>query len=65
MTDPWSHRLDPATRGTIAKQLLPDMVAVLLGIVGSALRKDYRDPWALSGQAVWWGLRTLGGCTTK
>src|SRR5688500_1841963 len=37
------------------------LVIVLPGIMGSALQKDGKDVWALSGQAVWQYLRSLGG----
>jgi pimeloyl-ACP methyl ester carboxylesterase len=38
-----------------------DIVVVLPGIMGSVLRKDARDVWALSGAALLSGLKTLGG----
>ncbi|OUC06475.1 lecithin:cholesterol acyltransferase, partial [Litorilinea aerophila] len=37
-----------------------DMVVVLPGITGSVLQKDGRDLWAISGQAVWRILASLG-----
>jgi pimeloyl-ACP methyl ester carboxylesterase len=40
---------------------LGDVVVLIPGIMGSVLRKDGRDLWALSGSAILTGLRTLGG----
>ena len=40
---------------------LSDVVILLPGIMGSVLRKDNRDVWALSGGAILNGLRSLGG----
>ncbi|HEY7765810.1 MAG TPA: hypothetical protein VIB38_12535 [Aestuariivirgaceae bacterium] len=40
---------------------MPDVIVLLPGIMGSVLRKDGRDVWALSGSALVTGLRTLGG----
>ncbi len=37
-----------------------DMVVILPGILGSVLQKDGKDIWAVSGQAVWQFLRSLG-----
>lgn len=45
----------------MAKKRLTDMVVVLPGITGSVLQKDGRDLWAISGQAAWRALRSLGG----
>ena len=42
-------------------QRLRDMVIVLPGITGSVLQKDGKDVWALSGQAAWGALTSLGG----
>jgi Lecithin:cholesterol acyltransferase len=39
---------------------LNDMVVLLPGITGSVLQKDGKDVWAISGQAAWGWLRTLG-----
>jgi len=36
------------------------LVIFLPGIMGSVLQKDGKDVWALSGQALWQHLRTLG-----
>ncbi len=37
-----------------------DLVVVLPGITGSVLQKDGRDLWAISGQAIWRALTSLG-----
>jgi hypothetical protein len=37
------------------------LVIFLPGIMGSVLQKDGKDAWALSGQAIWQYLRTMGG----
>ncbi|OYD91279.1 lecithin--cholesterol acyltransferase [Nostoc sp. 'Peltigera membranacea cyanobiont' 210A] len=37
-----------------------DIVVILPGITGSVLQKDGKDIWAVSGQAAWQALRTLG-----
>ena len=39
---------------------LNDMVVLLPGITGSVLQKDGKDVWAISGQAAWGWLRSLG-----
>jgi len=39
---------------------MPHLVILLPGIMGSALQKDGKDLWALSGQALWQHLKTLG-----
>ena len=39
---------------------MPHLIILLPGIMGSALQKDGKDLWALSGQALWQHLRTLG-----
>ena len=39
---------------------MPHLVILLPGIMGSALQKDGKDLWALSGQALWQHLVTLG-----
>jgi len=44
-----------------SRRPLPHVVVLLPGIMGSALRKDNRDVWALSGGAILNGLRSLGG----
>jgi pimeloyl-ACP methyl ester carboxylesterase len=44
----------------MAGKPLYDMVVVLPGITGSVLEKDGKDLWAISGQAAWRALRTLG-----
>ena len=36
-----------------AKAPMKDMIIILPGILGSVLRKDGKDLWAVSGQAVW------------
>ncbi len=41
------------------KEYLNDLVVVIPGIMGSALRQHDRDVWALSGTAIADGLRTL------
>lgn len=41
-------------------KLMPHMIILLPGIMGSVLQKDGKDLWALSGQALWQFLRTLG-----
>jgi pimeloyl-ACP methyl ester carboxylesterase len=45
----------------MAKIKLRDLVVVLPGICGSVLQKDGRDLWAVSGQAIFSGLLSLGG----
>jgi hypothetical protein len=40
---------------------LSDVVVLLPGIMGSVLAKDGRDIWALSGDSIISGIRTLGG----
>lgn len=44
----------------MARSRMRDVVVVLPGITGSVLRKDGHDLWAISGQAAWRALRTLG-----
>lgn len=39
---------------------LNDMVVLLPGITGRVLQKDGKDVWAISGQAAWGWLRSLG-----
>jgi pimeloyl-ACP methyl ester carboxylesterase len=39
---------------------MPHLIILLPGIMGSALQKDGKDLWALSGQALWQHLLTLG-----
>jgi pimeloyl-ACP methyl ester carboxylesterase len=39
---------------------LRDLIILLPGIMGSALQKNGRDLWALSGQAAWRALNTWG-----
>lgn len=43
------------------KPRLNDMIILLPGITGSVLQKDGKDLWALSGQAAWQALSSLGG----
>lgn len=45
----------------MARSRMRDVVVVLPGITGSVLRKDGHDLWAISGQAAWRALRSLGG----
>lgn len=44
----------------MAKARLRDVVVLLPGITGSVLQRDGRDVWAISGQAAWRALRSLG-----
>jgi hypothetical protein len=44
----------------VSKKRLRDLVVLLPGITGSVLQKDGRDLWAISGQAAWKALTTLG-----
>jgi hypothetical protein len=44
----------------MARKRLNDMVVLLPGITGSVLQKDGKDVWAVSGQAAWAWLRSLG-----
>ncbi len=37
-----------------------DMIVILPGITGSVLQKDGKDIWAVSGQAIWQVLTSLG-----
>ena len=43
-----------------ARISMPDVIVLLPGILGSALRRNGRDVWALSGGAALRGLLTLG-----
>lgn len=43
------------------KTKLRDIVVILPGITGSVLQKDDKDLWAVSGQALWGALQSLGG----
>src|SRR5688572_19314200 len=36
------------------------LIIVLPGFMGSVLQKDGKDLWALSGQALWPALKTMG-----
>lgn len=40
---------------------MSDVIVLLPGIMGSVLRKDHHDVWAVSGGAILSGLRSLGG----
>mgnify|MGYP001795614995 CR=1 FL=1 len=42
-----------------------DMVVILPGITGSVLQKDGKDIWAISGQAFWQILYSLGASIQK
>ncbi|MEH2062396.1 MAG: lecithin--cholesterol acyltransferase [Nostoc sp.] len=44
----------------MAKVQMRDIVVILPGIIGSVLQKDGKDVWAVSRQAAWQALRTLG-----
>lgn len=44
----------------MAKVQMRDIVVILPGITGSVLQKDGKDVWAVSGQAAWQALHTLG-----
>jgi pimeloyl-ACP methyl ester carboxylesterase len=44
----------------VAKVRMRDMVVLLPGITGSVLQKDSKDIWAISGQAIWMALTSLG-----
>jgi pimeloyl-ACP methyl ester carboxylesterase len=44
----------------MARKRLNDMVVLLPGITGSVLQKNGKDVWAVSGQAAWTWLRSLG-----
>lgn len=43
-----------------SKTRMKDVVVILPGITGSVLQKDGKDIWALSGQALWQALRSMG-----
>lgn len=43
---------------------MADLIILLPGIMGSVLRKDGRDVWALSGSTLLTGLKTLGRSVT-
>jgi hypothetical protein len=43
----------------VARRAIRDVVVVIPGIMGSVLQKDGKDLWALSGQALVGGLRSL------
>jgi Lecithin:cholesterol acyltransferase len=45
----------------VVKTKMRDIVIILPGIMGSVLQKDEKDLWAVSGQAAWGALRSLGG----
>ncbi len=47
----------------MAKVRMRDIVVLLPGITGSVLQKDGKDIWAVSGQAVWKALTSLGSST--
>ena len=55
-------RVRPARceRWGVGGKRLNDMVVLLPGITGSVLQKDGKDVWAISGQAAWGWLRSLG-----
>jgi Lecithin:cholesterol acyltransferase len=44
----------------MTRKPLNDVVVLLPGITGSVLQKDGKDVWAISGQAVWKWLTSLG-----
>jgi pimeloyl-ACP methyl ester carboxylesterase len=44
----------------MAKVKMRDIVIIVPGIMGSVLQKDESDVWAVSGQAAWQALRSLG-----
>jgi hypothetical protein len=44
----------------MAKLRMRDIVVLLPGITGSVLQKDGKELWAISGQAAWRGLTSLG-----
>lgn len=44
----------------MAKLRMRDIVVLLPGITGSVLQKDGKDLWAISGQAAWRALTSLG-----
>ena len=44
----------------MAKLRMRDIVVLLPGITGSVLQKDGKNLWAISGQAAWRGLTSLG-----
>ena len=39
---------------------MKDMVVILPGVMGSVLRKDGKDLWNVSGQAIWQVVKSLG-----
>jgi triacylglycerol esterase/lipase EstA (alpha/beta hydrolase family) len=45
----------------VAKTKMRDIVIILPGIMGSVLQKDNQDLWAVSGQAAWGAVKSLGG----
>lgn len=47
--------------GAQPRKPMRDVVVLLPGIMGSVLEKDGREVWALSGNAIVNGLRSLGG----
>ena len=44
----------------MAKIRMRDIVVLLPGITGSVLRKDDKELWAISGQAAWKALTSVG-----
>ena len=44
----------------MAKKRLRDIIILLPGITGSVLQKNGKDLWAISGQAAWRALQSLG-----
>ena len=44
----------------MARVRMRDIVVLLPGITGSVLQKDGKDLWAISGQASWGALTSLG-----
>ncbi len=49
----------------MAKLRMRDLVILLPGITGSVLQKDGKDLWAISGQAAWSALVTLGSALQR
>jgi len=49
----------------VAKVRMRDIVVLLPGITGSVLQKDGKDIWAISGQAIWKALTSLGSSLSQ
>jgi hypothetical protein len=58
-------RRDGGSIERVTGKPLCDMAVLLPGITGTVLRRDGKDVWAISAQAAWRWLRTLGDSLQK